>query len=193
MPVTWMVLDLTTAKFKPRMLPVHCFSFGWSVKLLLGFISTVIHGFSKVKVKIMLQLTVSQQSFLVSSIHLWLKTRFLLLSDSCGFVDVRCPLWREDGSVIYNCCWLLPAQPFLDLSPAAPMTIFYCLRLQTPPTWRARSPYLHPPGTGWPSYTPRQWVPLSSPPTTCRAVKVKVILRPTVCLGIKHPWQSVLE
>jgi hypothetical protein len=23
-----------------------------------------------------------------------------------------------------------------------------------PPTWRARSPYLYPPGTGWPGYTP---------------------------------------
>jgi hypothetical protein len=27
------------------------------------------------------------------------------------------------------------------------------------------SPYLYPPGTGWPSYTPRHWVPFSSPPT----------------------------
>jgi hypothetical protein len=24
-----------------------------------------------------------------------------------------------------------------------------------PPTWMGRSPYLYPPGTGWPSYTPR--------------------------------------
>jgi hypothetical protein len=29
-------------------------------------------------------------------------TRFLLLSDSCGFVDMGHPLWREDGSVFYN-------------------------------------------------------------------------------------------
>jgi hypothetical protein len=28
----------------------------------------------------------------------------------------------------------------------------------TPPTWRARSPYLYSPGTGWPSYTPGHWV-----------------------------------
>jgi hypothetical protein len=42
-------------------------------------------------------------------------------------------------------------------------------RFETPPTWRARSPYLHPPGTGWASYTPRHWVPFSSPPTTRRA------------------------
>jgi hypothetical protein len=30
---------------------------------------------------------------------------FLLLSDSCGFVDVGCSLWRDNGSVVYNCCW----------------------------------------------------------------------------------------
>jgi hypothetical protein len=48
--------------------------------------------------------------------------------------------------------------------------IFYCLKFETPPTWRARSPYLYPPGIGWPSYTPRHWVPFSSPPTTRRAM-----------------------
>jgi hypothetical protein len=44
------------------------------------------------------------QSVLVSSPHLGLMTSFLLLSDHCGFVDMRRPLWREDGSVVYNCC-----------------------------------------------------------------------------------------
>jgi hypothetical protein len=46
---------------------------------------------------------------------------------------------------------------------------FYGLRLETPPTWRTRPPYLYPPGTGWPGYTPRQWVLFSSPPMTRRA------------------------
>jgi hypothetical protein len=46
------------------------------------------------------------QSVLEWSTHLGLTTRFLLPSDSCGFVDVGHSLWREDGSVIYNCCWL---------------------------------------------------------------------------------------
>jgi hypothetical protein len=41
------------------------------------------------------------QSVLVSSTHLGLMTRFLLLSDNCGFVDVGRPLWREVGSVLY--------------------------------------------------------------------------------------------
>jgi hypothetical protein len=45
---------------------------------------------------------------------------------------------------------------------------FTVFRFEIPPTWRARSPYLYPPGTGWPGYTPRHWVPFSSPPTTRR-------------------------
>jgi hypothetical protein len=32
-------------------------------------------------------------------------------------------------------------------------TNFYCLRFETPPTRRSRSPYLYPPWTGWPGYT----------------------------------------
>jgi hypothetical protein len=44
------------------------------------------------------------------------------------------------------------------------MAIFYCLRFETPAIWRTKSPCLYPPGTGWPSYTPRHWVPFSSPP-----------------------------
>jgi hypothetical protein len=53
------------------------------------------------------------------------------------------------------------------------MTLFYCLRFETPPTWRARSPYLYLPETGCPSYTPRHGVPFSSPPTT-RGAMVEV-------------------
>jgi hypothetical protein len=65
------------------------------------------------------------------------------------------PLWREGGSVVYNCCRSSPAQPFSGPSPAAIMTIFSCLRFKAPPTWRARSPYLYPPGKGCTGYTPR--------------------------------------
>jgi hypothetical protein len=84
------------------------------------------------------------QSVLLSSPHLGLMTRFLLLSDHCGFWYGR-PLWREDGSVLYNVqCTIY--------------NTFYFLRFETPPTWRTRSLYLYPPGTGWPGYTPRHWV-----------------------------------
>jgi hypothetical protein len=79
------------------------------------------------------------------------------------------PLRREDGSVVYNCCWSSLTPSLSGPSPARLMTTFYCLRVETHPTWRDRSPYLCPPGTGWPSYTPQNWVPLLSPRTTRRA------------------------
>jgi hypothetical protein len=87
------------------------------------------------------------QSVLVSSIQLGLTTRFLLLSGSCGFVDLGRSFSRENGSAVYNFCWSSPAQ-----------SSFYCLRFQTLPVWRARSPYLYHPGTGRLSYTSRHWV-----------------------------------
>jgi hypothetical protein len=63
-----------------------------------------------------------------------------------------------------------------------------------PPTWRARSPYLYPPGTGWPSYTPMHWDPFSSPPTTRRAVvevfdpaSTRIVYQP--CDMIIYSWK----
>jgi hypothetical protein len=100
--------------------------------------------------------------------HLGPKTRYLLLLDSWGFVDVGRSLWREEGSVVYDCCWTSPAQSFLGPSPAGLITTFYCPSFEDSTTWSARSLYLYPPGAGWPSYNPRQWVPFSSPPTTHR-------------------------
>jgi hypothetical protein len=32
----------------------------------------------------------------------------ITVPDNGGFVDVGNRLWREDGSVVYNCCWSLP-------------------------------------------------------------------------------------
>jgi hypothetical protein len=49
------------------------------------------------------------------------------------------PLWRQDGSVVYNWCWVSPAQSFSGPSPPGLMTTFYCLKFETPPTWGARS------------------------------------------------------
>jgi hypothetical protein len=48
------------------------------------------------------------------------------------------PLWREEGSVVCNCCWFSPAQSFSDPSPKGliPHDAFYCLRFKTPPIWR---------------------------------------------------------
>jgi hypothetical protein len=40
-------------------------------------------------------------------------------------------LWRENGSVIYNCCWPSPAHSFSGPSPVGLATIFNCLRFET--------------------------------------------------------------
>jgi hypothetical protein len=45
----------------------------------------------------------------------------------------------------------------------------FTVRFETPLIWRARSPYLYPPGTGWSSFTPRHFVPFSLSATTRRA------------------------
>jgi hypothetical protein len=55
-------------------------------------------------------------------------------------------------TVVYDCCWLSPGQSFSGPSPAGLTTTFCCLTFETLPVWRATSPYLYPPGTGWSSY-----------------------------------------
>jgi hypothetical protein len=63
-------------------------------------------------------------------------------SSCCGFVDVGRSLWREDGSVIYSCCW---------------------------PRQRSRS-WVRDPWHSWPYFTVSDSrLPFSSPPTTRRA------------------------
>jgi hypothetical protein len=60
----------------------------------------------------------------------------------------------------YNCFWAWPEQSLLGRSPAELAAIFFCL-IWDSPTWKGRSPYLYPSGTGWLSYTPWYWVPFN--------------------------------
>jgi hypothetical protein len=53
-----------------------------------------------------------------------------------GFVDVGRPIRREDGSVIYNCCWPSPAQSFSGPSP-----VF--VNRETKPSKHNSGPILH--------------------------------------------------
>jgi hypothetical protein len=119
---------------------------------------------NKFRVKVTLRLVVYRQSVYLGAKTLENHDQYIFLDWTLGVAVV----WQEDGSVVYSCCWLSPTQSFSGPSLAGLMAIFYCLRFEIPPTWRARSKYLYSPGTGWPSHTPRHWNPFSSPPTTHR-------------------------
>jgi hypothetical protein len=113
------------------------------------------------------------QSVLVLSPHLGPKTRFLLLSDSCGFVDIGAPSLAR-GRVCHLQLLLVHASAIIFGSVSRGTHDHILLsRFETPPTWRAESSYLYPPGRGWPSYTPKHLVPFSSPPTI-RSATVEV-------------------
>jgi hypothetical protein len=102
---------------------------------------------------------VGQSVFVTGNISAPL-SRISLLPDSCDFVDVVSLLSGEDRPEVYNCCWSSPMQSFSGKVPAVLSTVFYCLSFESPPTWRARYPYLYPPSTRWPSIPPDTGLPL---------------------------------
>jgi hypothetical protein len=109
------------------------------------------------------------QSVSVSNTHLGPKITFLLLSDICWFIDVGPPSLTRVRVCRLQFLLASPAQSFSGPNPAGLMIIFYCLRFEPPPTWRSIFPYLYPPETEWPSYSPRHWILFSSPPSIRRA------------------------
>jgi hypothetical protein len=117
----------------------------------------------------MLRPTISRLVCLGVKLHLGPNTRFLLLPHRFGFIDMGRLIRREEEYIVYSCFWSSPAQSFASPSPTGNMTIFYCLRLETPSTRRTRSLYLFPPGREWPHYNPSQRVPFSLSPTYRRA------------------------
>jgi hypothetical protein len=104
----------------------------------------------EVEVEVTLRLTVSQSVCLGIEHHCGTSDQILLLvgtllSEICGLVSVGRPVWREDRSAVCSIItqWSESRRTRND-------TLLSHLRLS--PTWRARFPYLCPPGTGWASY-----------------------------------------
>jgi hypothetical protein len=74
--------------------------------------------------------TANQFVLAPSTLRLMARTFFLNWT-SAVIVLLQHRLWREDGSVIYDCCCSSPAHSFSGPSPVELATIFYCLRLDT--------------------------------------------------------------
>jgi hypothetical protein len=118
------------------------------------------------------------QPVLVSSTHLGPKTRFLLLSDSCGFVDVGHPIltWGQvchlQLQLSLTCIVILGSEHCgtLDHILLPQVSDFPILQGQAPvfKTPRNRVVQLHPPGTGFPFHRLLQlaglWWRYSNPP-----------------------------
>jgi hypothetical protein len=102
-------------------------------------------------------------------------------------------LWQEDGFVVYNYCWSSPAQSFSGPTPAGLVTIFYSLRFETPPTWRAWSPYLNIPGTRWSSFNPSLLLGcvLGTTPSARTAQKTPFPTVPLLLCVKSLPWEPV--
>jgi hypothetical protein len=127
----------------------------------------------KVKVKVMLRPTVSRPVCLSVKYPLGPKTR--CLEDICGFV------------VVSNERTGLSSQLLLVLASAVILGSESCGaygHIRDCPQPGGPGPRIYiPPETGWPSYTPRHWVPFSLPPTTRRATVEVFELASTVVIS----------
>jgi hypothetical protein len=88
-------------------------------------------------------------------------SNFIFQLNTCGYSPYITSSLKRGWVCRLQLLLSSPAQSYSRPSPAGLMTTFYCLRFETPPTRNIRSPYLYPPGAGWPGYTPRHWVPYS--------------------------------
>jgi hypothetical protein len=139
----------------------------------------------------MLLPAIIRQIYVAIKSHLGPKARYLLLSDSCWFVDVGHPLWREDGSVICNYCLPRRCSDSVVQVPRDSWPFFHCLRLGILLTWRARSPYLYSPGTRGPVILPGTGFIFPSPPMTrgaCGSVVVKALCYKPEGRGFDIRW-----
>jgi hypothetical protein len=121
------------------------------------------HGtFKQLKLKLIYDRQSVGQFVLVSGAHLGPVTNFSLPLkfplDSCWFVVLYRPLWREDVSVIYCTIASGPCQSSHSwVEVPQNSRPYFTVSYETPPTWRVRFPYLYPlelggPGTGFPFF-----------------------------------------
>jgi hypothetical protein len=127
--------------------PIHipCFN-----RCLSSSASCPMLGMTKLRLRLILQLTANSSWCHAPIWCPWSDFNFLCLIITSFLPHARCPLWREDGSVICSAIthWLESRRTHNHI----------LLSHLRPPTFRARSPYLYPPATGWHSYSRGHWV-----------------------------------
>jgi hypothetical protein len=121
----------------------------------------------KVKVKVILRPTVSRPGLGVRHPSETRDQFFFLLE--IFFRQLRVCYFVALSLTRGRVCNLLLLLVLASAVPQDSRPYFIVPILETPPTWRARSPYLYPPGTRYPRYTPGHWVRFPSPLTTLRA------------------------
>jgi hypothetical protein len=126
---------------------------GLSVKLLLAFASTGIPGFRLLESQSQNHWRFTSSHFVLTPSLLWFTTSIFFNRTFAVIVLMWHPLWREDGPVVYNCCWPSPVQSFSGPSPV------FCSQIRDSPNLEGQVPVF---------ISPRNRVPISSPPTTHR-------------------------
>jgi hypothetical protein len=134
--------------------------------MLLGLASLVILGFEFRRIYDHILLSQIWDSPIWSKLKLlydwrsvWLVNRYYFLSEGCYLKVVILFLW---GALSDERTGLqFAVQSLNGPSRADSVTMLYCI-IWDSPTWRVRFPYLYPPGTGCPSYTPEHWISFTS-------------------------------
>jgi hypothetical protein len=127
--VIWMIVSLTTDEFKPLVLyrehiHIHIHSHGFVWLLLVA--CTILLYECWVRIRVTLRLAVYCHSANLGDKPLETHDQYFFFKSTVAVtVLMSHPLWREDWSVIYNCCWFSPAQSFSGPSTARQMNTCY--------------------------------------------------------------------
>jgi hypothetical protein len=106
------------------------------------------------------------QSLLLSSPIWGPRPDFLLLSNSLRVCSCETPSLTRGRVFHLQLLLVLASGVILGSEYRGTHDHILLAQIHDSPNLETRFPYLYPPGTGWPSYTPRHCVPFPSPPTT---------------------------
>jgi hypothetical protein len=102
-----------------------------------------------------LRLMVYRQSVHLGDKPLETHNQHFFQQNTCGYSPYVTSSLMKGWVCRLQLLLVLASAVILRSEPRGTHDHFYCLRFETPPIWRAKSPCLYPPATGWSGYTPR--------------------------------------